>query len=61
MPRPGGERTRTHSPAVRSALADRLARLARDGRLRRCDPELAAEHFLYASRPTRCSCSPSRP
>ncbi|MFG2127082.1 TetR/AcrR family transcriptional regulator [Streptomyces sp. NPDC048751] len=31
---------------VRSALADRLARLALDGRLSRCDPELAAEHFL---------------
>ncbi|AQU70088.1 TetR/AcrR family transcriptional regulator [Streptomyces niveus] len=31
---------------VRSALADRLARLALDGHLRRCDPELAAEHFL---------------
>jgi len=31
---------------VRSALADRLARLALAGRLRPCDPELAAEHFL---------------
>ncbi|MEU3609515.1 TetR/AcrR family transcriptional regulator [Streptomyces sp. NPDC035033] len=31
---------------VRSALADRLARLTLDGRLRGCDPELAAEHFL---------------
>ncbi|MFF8387109.1 TetR/AcrR family transcriptional regulator [Streptomyces kanasensis] len=31
---------------VRSALADRLARLALAGRLRACDPELAAEHFL---------------
>jgi AcrR family transcriptional regulator len=30
----------------RSALADRLARLVLDGRLRECDPELAAEHFL---------------
>ncbi|MFH8791040.1 TetR/AcrR family transcriptional regulator [Streptomyces sp. NPDC017941] len=30
----------------RSALADRLARLTLDGRLRACDPELAAEHFL---------------
>jgi len=31
---------------VHSALADRLARLALAGRLRPCDPELAAEHFL---------------
>jgi len=31
---------------VRSALADRLARLALAGHLRPCDPELAAEHFL---------------
>ncbi|MGW7079877.1 TetR/AcrR family transcriptional regulator C-terminal domain-containing protein [Streptomyces sp. NPDC054866] len=32
---------------VRSALGDRLARLALDGRrLSRCDPELAADHFL---------------
>ncbi|MFJ9495270.1 TetR/AcrR family transcriptional regulator [Streptomyces sp. NPDC101224] len=31
---------------VRSALADRLARLALAGRLRPCDPEVAAEHFL---------------
>jgi TetR/AcrR family transcriptional regulator, mexJK operon transcriptional repressor len=31
---------------IRSALADRLARLALTGRLRPCDPELAAEHFL---------------
>lgn len=31
---------------LRSALADRLARLALTGRLRPCDPELAAEHFL---------------
>ncbi|MFC7815221.1 TetR/AcrR family transcriptional regulator [Streptomyces sp. NPDC057367] len=31
---------------VCSALADRLARLALAGRLRPCDPELAAEHFL---------------
>ncbi|MFB9523635.1 TetR/AcrR family transcriptional regulator [Streptomyces cremeus] len=31
---------------VRSALADRLARLVLDGRLDRCDPELAAEHLL---------------
>ncbi|MFD3530037.1 TetR/AcrR family transcriptional regulator [Streptomyces sp. NPDC058664] len=31
---------------VRSALADRLARMALDGRLGGCDPELAAEHFL---------------
>ncbi|WEV26741.1 TetR/AcrR family transcriptional regulator [Streptomyces sp. 71268] len=31
---------------VRSALADRLARLALAGHLRASDPELAAEHFL---------------
>ncbi|MFD7639175.1 TetR/AcrR family transcriptional regulator C-terminal domain-containing protein [Kitasatospora sp. NPDC059795] len=31
---------------IRSALADRLARLALAGRLRPCDPELAAEHLL---------------
>ncbi|MWA08392.1 hypothetical protein E5671_04240 [Streptomyces sp. BA2] len=31
---------------VRSALADRLARLALNGRLSRYDPEVAAEHFL---------------
>ncbi|WP_380279093.1 TetR/AcrR family transcriptional regulator [Kitasatospora purpeofusca] len=31
---------------IRSALADRLARLALAGRLRPCEPELAAEHFL---------------
>lgn len=31
---------------VRCALADRLARLVLAGRLRPCDPELAAEHFL---------------
>ncbi|MEU3899448.1 TetR/AcrR family transcriptional regulator C-terminal domain-containing protein [Streptomyces sp. NPDC045251] len=31
---------------VCSALADRLGRLALAGRLRPCDPELAAEHFL---------------
>ncbi|MBW5421111.1 TetR family transcriptional regulator [Streptomyces sp. BG9H] len=31
---------------VCSALADRLARLALAGRLRPCDPEVAAEHFL---------------
>ncbi|MGW5348939.1 TetR/AcrR family transcriptional regulator [Streptomyces sp. NPDC004031] len=31
---------------IRSALADRLARLALVGRLRPCDPELAAEHLL---------------
>ncbi|MEV0259122.1 TetR/AcrR family transcriptional regulator [Streptomyces sp. NPDC050732] len=31
---------------VRSALADRLARLALDGHLSARDPELAAEHFL---------------
>ncbi|MEE1823970.1 TetR/AcrR family transcriptional regulator [Streptomyces sp. BE20] len=31
---------------IRSALADRLARLTLVGRLRPCDPELAAEHFL---------------
>lgn len=37
------ERT-THRP--RAALADRLARLALAGRLRPCDPEQAAEHFL---------------
>ncbi|GAA1387790.1 TetR/AcrR family transcriptional regulator [Kitasatospora putterlickiae] len=31
---------------IRSALADRLARLVLAGRLRPCEPELAAEHFL---------------
>ncbi|MFB7477214.1 TetR/AcrR family transcriptional regulator [Kitasatospora sp. NPDC056184] len=31
---------------IRSALADRLARLALAGRLRPCEPEPAAEHFL---------------
>lgn len=31
---------------IRCALADRLARLVLAGRLRPCDPELAAEHFL---------------
>ncbi|GAA4660635.1 hypothetical protein GCM10023324_08090 [Streptomyces youssoufiensis] len=31
---------------VRSALADRLARLPLAGHLRASDPELAAEHFL---------------
>lgn len=31
---------------IRSALADRLARLVLAGRLRPCDPEVAAEHFL---------------
>lgn len=40
-----GVRERT-TLRVRSALADRLARLALDRRLGRCDPELAAEHFL---------------
>jgi AcrR family transcriptional regulator len=33
-----------HRP--RAALADRLARLSLTGRLRPCDPEQAAEHFL---------------
>lgn len=37
------ERT-AHRP--RAALADRLARLSLAGRLRRCDPEQAAEHFF---------------
>ncbi|MFG3114194.1 TetR/AcrR family transcriptional regulator C-terminal domain-containing protein [Streptomyces sp. NPDC048197] len=37
------ERT-AHRP--RAALADRLARLSLAGRLRPCDPEQAAEHFL---------------
>ncbi len=40
-----GVRERT-TLRVRSALADRLARLSLDGRLGRCDPDLAAEHFL---------------
>ncbi|MFF7459739.1 TetR/AcrR family transcriptional regulator [Kitasatospora sp. NPDC008115] len=31
---------------LRSALADRLARLVLAGRLRPCEPEVAAEHFL---------------
>ncbi|MFC5668107.1 TetR/AcrR family transcriptional regulator [Kitasatospora misakiensis] len=31
---------------IRSALADRLARLALAGRLRPCEPETAAEHLL---------------
>lgn len=31
---------------LRSALADRLARLVLAGHLRSCDPEQAAEHFL---------------
>ncbi|MFJ9448089.1 TetR/AcrR family transcriptional regulator [Kitasatospora sp. NPDC101235] len=31
---------------VRSALADRLARLALSGQLRTCDPDQAAEHLL---------------
>ena len=40
-----GVRERT-TLQVRSAFADRLPRLAFDGRQSRGDPELAAEHFL---------------
>ncbi|WP_083903720.1 TetR/AcrR family transcriptional regulator [Nocardia cerradoensis] len=39
----GQERT---SLRLAQTLADRFARLALSGVLRRCDPELAAEHFL---------------
>ncbi|MFE7194326.1 TetR/AcrR family transcriptional regulator [Kitasatospora sp. NPDC057541] len=42
---PASARERT-ALRLRSALADRLARLVLAGRLRACDPETAAEHFL---------------
>ncbi|MFF2662310.1 TetR/AcrR family transcriptional regulator C-terminal domain-containing protein [Kitasatospora sp. NPDC058032] len=42
---PASARERT-ALRLRSALADRLARLVLTGRLRACDPETAAEHFL---------------